>query len=403
MSAIRTLTSLPRDSLIRVKVRAFNVKGTGSWSEVNTAGATIETEPTNLMVVSIDVPSTTNTQTQVDYTALTGSSRGGKDVAITQYEVFWDQSTDNWVSLANTTSLFTLKTGLSGGVTYSFKVRAYNKFGAGPFTSVVSVQTSQPPETPASPTLTIVGAHVKIAWVAPFANYRPVLGYQILIGTSAGTFVESKALCDGDAQAAVAYCLVDMHDLRAAPFNLAYDTLVQAQVLARNARGWSAASAPNSAGARIQVEPLAMTAPARGSATGPTQIDVNWSALTIAADYGGSSVLSYHLQYDNGTNAVTWRDVIGLAPDSLATSVIVSSNVVSGTQYGFRVRARNIFGWGPYSAVTYIKAAREPGVPIAPTTSIDSATGGVAIAWTAPDARGDTITAYLIEIADKTG
>lgn len=81
----------------------------------------------------------------------------------------------------------------------------------------------------------------------------------------------------------------------------------------------------------------------------------------------------------------------------------MSTGIVSGTIYGFRVRARNIFGWGPYSSVTEIKAAREPGLPVAPVTSIDSATGGVAIEWTAPDARGDTITSYKIEIADKTG
>ena len=61
MSTLRTLTARPRDSLIRVKVRAFNAKGSGAFSEVNTAGATIETEPTNLSVVSIDVPSTSNT------------------------------------------------------------------------------------------------------------------------------------------------------------------------------------------------------------------------------------------------------------------------------------------------------------------------------------------------------
>ena len=108
MSTIRTLTLLPRDSLIRVKVRAYNAKGTGQYSEVNTAGATVETEPTNLSVVSIDVPSTSNTATQVTWTALTGSSRGGVDVLITQYEVYWDQSTGVWASLANTTSLFTL-------------------------------------------------------------------------------------------------------------------------------------------------------------------------------------------------------------------------------------------------------------------------------------------------------
>jgi len=246
---------------------------------------------------------------------------------------------------------------------------------------------------------------VKISWAEPFANYRPVLAYQILIETStANSFVEDTRLCDGGeyAQAAVRYCLVDMHDLRAAPFNLAYDTLVRARVLARNERGWSAQSDPNTAGARIQVEPLAMNAPVRGSLTGPDQLDVYWSPLTTPED-GGSAVLSYHLQFDNGTNANSWVDVVGLAPDSAATTVIVSSDVVSGTAYGFRVRARNIFGWGPYSSVTYVSAAREPGVPLAPVTSIDAATGGVAIAWTAPDARGATITAYRVEIANKAG
>jgi hypothetical protein len=142
MSTIRTLTALPRDGLIRVKVRAFNSRGAGLFSEVNTAGATIETEPTNLSVVSIDVPSTYNNQTKVVWTALTRSARGGKDVLITQYEVYWDQSTGDWVSLANTSSLFTLKEGLTGGVTYKFKVRAYNKYGEGDFTAAVTIQTS---------------------------------------------------------------------------------------------------------------------------------------------------------------------------------------------------------------------------------------------------------------------
>ena len=122
---------------------------------------------------------------------------------------------------------------------------------------------------------------MKISWTEPFPNYRPVLGYQILIETSTtGDFIERKALCDGGAQAAVRYCLVDMHALRIAPFSLAYNTLVRAKVLARNERGWSIASDPNTAGAQVEVEPLAVPAPTRGSATGPTQLEVNWSSLT---------------------------------------------------------------------------------------------------------------------------
>lgn len=69
--------------------------------------------------------------------------------------------------------------------------------------------------------------------------------------------------------------------------------------------------------------------------------------------------------------------------------------------YGFRVRARNIFGWGPYSTVVYIQAAREPDVPAAPVTSIDPATGGIVLHWAAPSERGSAIEAYKIEIANK--
>jgi hypothetical protein len=211
------------------------------------------------------------------WTALTGSARGGAGVAITNYEVYWNQGAtlNTWESLANTTTLSATKTGLTGGQTYQFKVRAYNKYGEGLFTDPASVQTSQAPEQPAAPTLAVAGGFVHISWVEPFANYRPVLGYKILIETSTtGTFVESTSLCDGDAQAAVRYCLVDMHALRASPFLLTYDTLIRAKVLARNERGWSAESDPNASGAQVQVEPSAVPAPTRGSATGPAQLEV---------------------------------------------------------------------------------------------------------------------------------
>ena len=109
------------------------------------------------------------------------------------------------------------------------------------------------------------------------------------------------------------------------------------------------------------------------------------------------------MQYDDGTSTDIWSDVIGLTPASTASEVKVTSGVSPGTLYAFRVRAKNIFGWGPYSLVTYIQAAHQPAAPLAPTTSIDAATGGVAIAWIAPDASGDPITAFKIEILNKAG
>lgn len=305
--------------------------------------------------------------------------------------------------MANTTALQYAVSGLSGGQTYAFQVRAYNKYGYGAFAASASVQTSQPPAQPDAPVVSVLGSYVKIEWTAPFENYSPISGhgYQILIAASDGTFREDKALCDGVAQASVGYCLVAMWDLRGPPFLLTYGTLVRAKVLAANARGWSAPSAANVAGATIQVEPTAPAAPTSGAATGPTQLDVRWSSLALIPA-GGSAVLSYNLQYDNATAATTWFDVIGLSPDSLVTSVIVSTGVVPGSQYAFRVRARNIFGWGPFSDVTYIQAARAPDAPLAPVTSIDAATGGLVISWQAPNNAGSAINAYVINIQHAT-
>lgn len=90
MATIAALTSLPRDGLIRVRVRATNARGTGQFSELNTAGATMETLPTSLSVVSIVAAATTNTAAQVQWTALTGSATGGQNVAVTNYELYWD-------------------------------------------------------------------------------------------------------------------------------------------------------------------------------------------------------------------------------------------------------------------------------------------------------------------------
>lgn len=90
MATIAALTALPRDALIRVRVRATNARGTGQFSELNTAGATMETLPTNLIAVSVDPSATTNTAASVLWTALTGSAAGGQNVAVTSYELYWD-------------------------------------------------------------------------------------------------------------------------------------------------------------------------------------------------------------------------------------------------------------------------------------------------------------------------
>jgi hypothetical protein len=61
MLGLNTLTGLTVDTLIRVKVRAQNAKGWGSYSEVNIAGQTVETIPAVMSAPTIDTASVTTT------------------------------------------------------------------------------------------------------------------------------------------------------------------------------------------------------------------------------------------------------------------------------------------------------------------------------------------------------
>ena len=65
MAEIIALTSLSRDTVIRVKVRAKNGVNWGEYSELNTNGATIETVPLGSSSISFDLTRTSNTQTVV--------------------------------------------------------------------------------------------------------------------------------------------------------------------------------------------------------------------------------------------------------------------------------------------------------------------------------------------------
>lgn len=122
----------------------------------------------------------------------------------------------------------------------------------------------------------------------------------------------------------------------------------------------------------------------------------------VSPSDGYSTILSYHLQWDAGSNGATFTDLIGNSIDSLALTYTVSSSVVAGTLYQFRVRAKNYWGWGPYSNAVSIKASSSPTQMNAVTTTIDSTTGGLKIVWDPATSNSESVTAYKIEIVDRT-
>lgn len=80
----------------------------------------------------------------------------------------------------------------------------------------------------------------------------------------------------------------------------------------------------------------------------------------------------------------------------MATSFLVTTDVLSNRAYQFRVRAKNIYGWGSYSAITSIFTAEEPEQVTNIQTIVDGT--NVIISWDEPFDNYDPIVEYLIEI-----
>ena len=60
----------------------------------------------------------------------------------------------------------------------------------------------------------------------------------------------------------------------------------------------------------------------------------------------------------------------------------MTTNIVAGQSYNFRIRARNKWGWGEYSTpILQVLAAFVPYRVEIPVTSIDAISGGVKITW----------------------
>lgn len=114
--------------------------------------------------------------------------------------------------------------------------------------------------------------------------------------------------------------------------------------------------------------------------------------LTADAEDGGSPILQYEVQYDDGARGA-YRSVYTLSPE-----VVVTYGIARGQEYRTRYRAMNFNGWGQYGPVGYIEAAGLPQKPPPPVLlSSDSTQLTLAIIPTADDAGG-AISAYELYI-----
>ncbi len=69
---------------------------------------------------------------------------------------------------------------------------------------------------------------------------------------------------------------------------------------------------------------------------------------------------SYEVLWDSGTSGDVWTERTGYSVP-LLTPYYVVTGLTMGVRYQFKIRAQNVYGWGPYSTMGSVLAATIPG------------------------------------------
>ena len=309
--------------------------------------------------------------------------------AITGYVIEWSTDGETWTradtSVATATSY--MVTGLTNGTRYVFRVAAKNDLGVGARSGQVEATPVWKPATPTGLTATLAPAEgtgsgqVKLTWTAPADNGAAITDYSIQHSTDGVVWIN---VVDG-VSTATKYTVS----------GLTNGTTYRFRVLAKNAIGSGAFTESIQAAPRwMPSAPTGLTA-AVAPATGvkPNQVKLTW---TGPSDNGGAAITDYVIE--SSVDGTTWATV----EDGVSTATTFTvSGLTNGTEYSFRVAARNDAGPGPYTATIQAtpKGSSAPtglAAVVAPEAGVGSTQ--VRLSWNAPASDGGaTIQDYVIE------
>jgi hypothetical protein len=85
------------------------------------------------------------------------------------------------VLAAGLTTKSYVATGLTPGVTYTFKIQARNAYGYSDYSSPLVILSAFVPEKPVAPTSAISTNTAVLSWVAPFDNGSQITKYTVSI------------------------------------------------------------------------------------------------------------------------------------------------------------------------------------------------------------------------------
>ncbi len=335
--------------------RVNSVNATGNSPSSNTISqTTISATPTAIAATSIAQTSFT-----ANWNAATGATGYLLDVATDAGFTSFVSGYNNLVVASTSSSV----TGLTGGITYYYRVRSTNAGGTSGNSNVINLIT-----IPAPPTASVATSIGQTLFTANWGSSIGTTGYFIDVSTSNtfATFVTGyQNLSIGNVTSYVVNT------------NLTTATTYYYRIRASNTSGASANSST--------IAVLTLTnAPVANAASSVSQSSfvANWSAVSGAASY----------ELDVATDAAFTSFVPGYNNFSVATTSSSMTGLLAGSTYYYRVKAVNASGSSPASNII-----SQITIPSNPTAN--AATGIGQTLFTANWSATAGVTGYFLDVA----
>ena len=311
-----------------------------------------------LIAPTLDAPTATSSMISLTWSAVTGAA---------SYELWrWETS---WAQVGGVITVTSYAdSSVEIGKTYYYQVRAISGSSQGAWSN--RVDDTVPSTTPGAPqtlTATPSAAQVTLAWNEPTSNGgSAITSYEYRYQMAGGSWM--NWMDNGMSRTATVSPLTNEMD-----YNF--------EVRAMNANG--AGPAATASAMPMSTKPAIPTGLGTTS-TGPTEIQLSWTAVAGAA--------SYELQ--RRVNGGSWGD-----PMPVSGTSYTDTGLTPSTTYDYEVRAVNAAGTSEWSGVV-TAATTDPMAPAAPTLTAAATDLTVMLTWTVPDNGGAPISGYKIEDSD---
>lgn len=338
--------NMTNEDLISVYVVSFNEFGSSKLTYSSTM-MYVKTLPKDPLLAPTKNELTSSNQIVITITPVSNAS---------SYDVYYSMDNVSWYILstgyADTTYTFT-SYDIEIGDTYYFRYKTVNDFGvSSKFSPTSSITISSVPERMQPPEVTYSienSGSISVRLLNGSENGSAILGYTLKFKSIYGDLLDMP-WCNNS----LTECTYPVYSFRDSPFYLEVGNMIYAASSNYNENGSSEISSL-SEGLVLKSAPISpSTAPYSGSNTSKFQISIKITELT-EEESGYELILSYNtVLILSDSNYISLAGADNQTPFTDTSTELLYYDVEPGQTYKFAYRAKNAFGWGPYSEVGFI-------------------------------------------------